>query len=141
MLPEPKQDYPQDALPNRKVQCARVATARQGLYPETMNLDEQVRYMQGAKLVICGAGASIANAMSCRSNRAFIILTHRNARSNLMSCTEALGLRIGFVYRHPVDAPGIDVARMTVEITNDRIERAIAFFKSEWSSGEPDGWH
>jgi hypothetical protein len=118
---------------------------RQGgkvLYPETMSLHEQVCYMQGARLVICDAGASIANAIFCGSDCAFIILTQSHARPNLfMSYAQALSLRIGFVYGHPIDMLGIDVAHRDIEVPIDRIEKAIAYFKADRSSGEPDGWH
>jgi capsular polysaccharide biosynthesis protein len=118
---------------------------RQGgkvLYPETMSLHDQVSYMKGAKLVICDAGASIANAIFCGSDCAFIILTQSHARPNLfMSYVQALGLRIGFVYGHAIDMPGIGVAHLNIEVPIDRIEKAIAFFKPDRGSGEPDGWH
>jgi len=80
--------------------------------------------------------------MFCGSDCTFIILTQSNARPNLfMSYAQALGLRIGFVYGHPIEMPGIDVTHLNIEVPIDRIEKAIAFFTPDRSSGEPDGWH
>jgi len=109
--------------------------------PESMTLEHQIELMGKAKIVICDAGAAVANAIFCKRETVFLILTQRLAKSHLFaSYLQALGMRVGFVYGTEVETSYMDPAHFDIVAPINLIERAIAFFADEHGHGTPDGW-